>query len=77
MSTIELRSNLHELINNIENPKLLESLYHLLSQRQKAQAGSLWENLTENQENEVMEAYKESDDPENLIEHTEILRRFK
>lgn len=33
MRTVELRSNLHELIDKIENSSLLESLYDILLER--------------------------------------------
>ena len=77
MSTIELRDNLHELINTIENPRLLESLYELLTQSQNSKNANLWSSLSEDQKQEVLDAYEESENHENLTEHTAILRKFK
>ncbi|WP_144017285.1 hypothetical protein [Ekhidna lutea] len=54
MSTVELKSNLHQLIDDIQNTKLLESLHDLLSESKNAKAGTLWNSLTESQRNEVM-----------------------
>ncbi|WP_425391265.1 hypothetical protein [Ekhidna sp.] len=77
MSTIDLKSNLHQLIDGIQNTKLLESLHDLLSERKNAKAGTLWNSLSESQKQEVMDAYEESEKPENLTSHTEILRKYK
>ncbi|WP_424964301.1 hypothetical protein [Ekhidna sp.] len=77
MSTVELKSNLHQLIDDIQNTKLLESLHDLLSERKNAKAGTLWNSLTESQRKEVMDAYEESESHENLTVHSEILRKYK
>jgi len=77
MSTVELKSNLHQLIDGIQNTKLLESVYDLLSERKNAKAGTLWNSLTDSQRKEVMDAFEESNNPENLTAHSEILRKYK
>ncbi|MDA0194184.1 MAG: hypothetical protein O2887_00060 [Bacteroidetes bacterium] len=74
MGTIELKSNLHNLINNIESVELLESVYDFLIQNKNAQSGNLWSSLTEEQRKEVIEAYGESEKEENLIPHSEVLK---
>lgn len=77
MSTVELKSNLHKLIDDIQNTKLLKSLHDILVERKNAEAGTLWNSLTESQKKEVMEAYEESENPNNLTPHSEMLRKFK
>ena len=77
MSTVELKSNLHQLIDGILNTKLLESLHDLLSERKNVKAGTLWSSLSENQRKEVMDDYEESNNPENLTAHSKILRKYK
>ncbi|MFY0686947.1 MAG: hypothetical protein JXQ90_07280 [Cyclobacteriaceae bacterium] len=77
MSTVELKANLHELIDGIQNSNLLESLYDILSERKNAKDGHLWNSLTGSQKKEVLDAYQESEDPENLTPHAEVLRNFK
>ncbi|XOV93187.1 MAG: hypothetical protein ACFHWX_00465 [Bacteroidota bacterium] len=77
MSTVELKSNLHQLIDGIQNTKLLESLHDLLSERKNAKAGTLWNSLSKDQKKEVMEAFEESEHPENLTPHSEILSKYK
>ncbi|MEO9804221.1 MAG: hypothetical protein ABJF04_13275 [Reichenbachiella sp.] len=63
MGTIELKSNLHQLIDGIQNTELLESFHDILSARKAAKAGNLWSGLTDEQKSEVLEAYHVSEDP--------------
>jgi hypothetical protein len=77
MGTIDLKSNLHKLIDAIENPKLLASIYDILESKRKTSEGSLWSALTESQKSEVLDACEESDDASNLILHSDIVRELK
>ncbi len=77
MSTVELKASLHQLIDGIQNSNLLESLHEILSEQGNAKEGQLWSSLTESQKQEVLEAYEESEDPDNLIPHSEVLNRYK
>ncbi|MEO9477840.1 MAG: hypothetical protein ABJG41_20020 [Cyclobacteriaceae bacterium] len=77
MRTVELKANLHQLIDGIQNSNLLESLHDILSERKNSREGHLWNSLTDSQKQEVLEAYQESEDPKNLTPHTEVLRKFK
>lgn len=77
MRTIELKSNLHHLIDNIQNAELLESIHDFLSQNKDVRSGNLWSSLTEGQRKEVIEAYEESENAENLIPHSEVLKSIK
>ena len=77
MSTVELKSSLHQLIDGIENAKFLESIHDILSEKKNAKQGSLWSSLTAEQKSEVLEAYEESESLGNLIPHSEVLRSLK
>ena len=77
MGTVELKSNLHQLIDGIQNPKLLESLNEILEARKKSAHGGLWSSLTSEQQKEVLTSFDESENPENLIPHSQILRENK
>ena len=76
MGTIELKTNLHSLIDGIENPQLLESLNEMLSNRLSRKSG-MWSKLSDEERKEILEAYQESEDTENLIPHSEILKNLK
>lgn len=77
MSTVEIKASLHQLIDGIQNSNLLESIHDILSERKNAKEGHLWNSLNDSQKQEVLDAYKESEDPKNLTPHSEVLRKFK
>lgn len=77
MNTVELKANLHRLIDGIQNSNFLESLHDILSERRNSKDGHLWNSLTDSQKQEVLDAYQESENPDNLTPHSEVLRKFK
>ncbi len=77
MNTIELKTNIHNIVDRIQSEQLLRTLYDFLKIREKDTAGSLWESLTETQKQEVLLAYEESDDDSNLIEREKIFLKKK
>ncbi len=66
MKTVELRSNLHQLIDTIQDDSLLESLFEFLNENQNTQPGKLWNDLSQAQRQEILDAYEESENEENL-----------
>lgn len=68
MGTIELKSDLHKILDRIDNEQLLRTIYDFLKQSENAQEGQIWKTLTEEQKKEVYLSYEESNDDENLID---------
>jgi len=77
MRTVELRSQLHELIDKIDNSSLLQSLYDILLERKDSKPGTLWKSLSNEQKKEVLKAHEESNSHENLINHSEMKKKYK
>lgn len=77
MGTIELKSNLHKIVDQIEDESLLRALYRFLKLRENSEEGKIWNALTEEQKKEVMLAYDESEDNANLIEDKEVWKKLK
>ncbi len=77
METIELRSNIHKIIDRIQNEQLLKTIYDFLKVRESNKPGRLWDSLTEEQKQEVLLAYEESEDEKNLIDREEVFKRTK
>jgi hypothetical protein len=77
MGTVELRSNIHDIVDRIENEQLLLALYDFLKVRETTKPGELWNSLTEEQQNEVLLAYDESEDENNLIERHKVFDKNK
>lgn len=74
MTRAKLLDNLSNLINSIEDEALLQSLYDMLKRHKSSKPGELWNSLTQEQKDEVLKAYDESDDEESLIPMDEIFK---
>jgi hypothetical protein len=76
MNAIEVKSNLHQLIDNIQNINLLNSILEVLNNTQNQKEGELWSSLSESQKSEVIAAYNESEDESTLIKSKDVLRKI-
>ena len=72
MGTIELKSNLHKIVDKIDNEQLLRAIYDFLKQRENSVEGQIWKTLTEEQKREVYLSYEESEDDNNLIDWEDV-----
>lgn len=75
MNAIEMKKNFHLLIDSIENENLLISFYELIKKRNSTQDVQLWNSLTKPEQDELLLALEESDNPDNLISHEEMLKK--
>lgn len=75
MSTLELKTNLHRLIDSINNESLLVNLYSLLDSLPHNREGGLWSRLSIEEQDELLLIEKESHEPENLIPHSEMIKK--
>ncbi len=76
MGTIELKSDLHKILDRIENEQLLRTIYDFLKQRETTKEGQIWESLTEEQKKEVYLSYEESQDDKNLIDWETVKKKY-
>jgi len=77
MGTAELKSNLHKIVDRIDDERFLRAIYSFLSQRENSEEGKMWNSLTEEQKKEVLRAYEESEDEANLIDDEDIWKTIK
>ena len=77
MNSLELKKDLHNLIDRIENEKLLSNFYNLLKKRVSSNEGELWKTLTKNEQEELNKAFEESENPKNLISHKIMKKKHK
>jgi len=77
MNTIDLRNNFHLLIDSINNDNILSKFYAIMSRTNDKSDGNLWGRLTEEEQEELIRADIESNDPSNLISHSEIQEKHK
>ena len=72
MTAIELKSNLHKVIDRIQNEELLHAIYDFLRTRENSKPGKLWESLSKDQKKELLASYDESDINGNLISNDDV-----
>ena len=76
MTTLELKNNFHHLIDSIENENLLRKFYELMLRKRASKDGMLWSKLSEDEINELLKAIEESENPDNLIPHDEMKKKY-
>ena len=74
MGTLELKTNIHRIVDHIQNEQLLQTIYDFLKSRDNTQTGKMWYTLSQDERNEVLSAYDESENDENLIEASSIFK---
>ena len=75
MRTVDIKSDLHKIVDRIESEQLLNTLYDFLKSREDQKNGELWNSLSEEQKKEVLLAYEESKDADNLINEERFFSR--
>ena len=76
MGAIELKSDLHKILDRIENEQLLRTIYDFLRQGESAKEGQIWKTLTEEQKQEVYLSYEESQEDKNLTNWETVKNKY-
>ncbi len=79
MALTEVKNDFHNLIDEINNEKILSHFYELLKtlKDNKENQTDFWDLLSDEQKNELDLAIKESEDESNWISHEEVMRESK
>jgi hypothetical protein len=75
MNTIELKSNIHKIVDEIQNEQFLKSLYDFLLVKESNTKSKFWSSLTETQKQDILTAYEESKNKKNLISREEFFKK--
>jgi hypothetical protein len=70
--SVQIKDDLHALIDKIDNNELLEAVYQLLDSRNRNTEGELISSLSAEQKKELYESFEESQDESNLIDLNEL-----
>lgn len=76
----ELKKNIHSLIDEIDDPKLLNYLYEfvtLLKLNDKDSKDDWWDKLTDKQKADIDLAIEESNDTSKLIPHEQVMKESR
>ena len=77
METTQLKINFHQLIDSIDNERILSKFYGLMSKSKESAEGLLWSRLTKEEQEELLLSDIESEDSKNLISHSIIQKKHK
>jgi hypothetical protein len=69
---MKIKDDFHHLIDTIEDEQLLKGYYQLIQTMNNDSAGTLWNGLNEEEKKELLRAYDESFDEENLLGHEQV-----
>ncbi len=76
MGTIQLKSDLQKIIEQIDNEQLLQTVYDFLKQREDSKEGEFWKSLTEDQKREIYLSFEESEDDKGLIAWDSLKKKY-
>jgi hypothetical protein len=68
MGTTELKTDLHMILDRIENEQLLRTIYDFLKNGENTEEGQIWRTLKDEQKKEVYASFEESEDDKNLVD---------
>ena len=74
---MKIKDDLHHLIDSIENEQLLQHYYKLIQKINDDHNGQLWNNLSEVEKQELMIAYDESFNSDNLVSHEQVKQQHE
>ncbi|WP_034258784.1 hypothetical protein [Aequorivita capsosiphonis] len=74
MGTTELKNSLLEMMSDIQDEQLLQSLYDFLKSHKISKTSLLWDKLSDNEKEQVLVAFEESEIEENLIPYKEVFK---
>jgi hypothetical protein len=77
MNSKDIKNELHNLIDSIDNELLLMKFYDLMLKSTTNKEGELWNSLTQDQKNQLLLADMEANEPENLISYNQQKTKHK
>lgn len=76
METIELKSQLHRLIDQLNDPVILDQYYEEIKRMVNLSKSGLWDSLNEDQKQEVLLSFEESENDDNLVDHETVMKKY-
>lgn len=74
---MKVKDDFHHLIDTIKDEELLKSYYQLIQRINNDLDGGLWNALSEEEKKELLIAYDESFDENNLLSHEQVKLRHE
>ena len=67
MNDIQLKASITDLLNQTSNESVLQAVLSFFNNAVARKEGPVWNNLSTQEQEEVLDAYMESEDEQNLI----------
>jgi hypothetical protein len=77
MTSFELKTNIKKIVDKISNERLLQTLYTFLKANEKTSDTAIWSKLSNEQKKEILLAFEESEDENNLIEAKKVFKNMR
>ena len=77
MTTLDIRTSLHKLIDRIDNETVLSRFYEILEKASTIEDGSHWNRLTNEERQELLLIEMETDSADNLISMETLKAKHK
>jgi len=75
METTKLKMNFHQLIDSIDNDRILAKFFGLMEKSKDLTDGRLWSRLTKEEQEELLLSEMESNNPKYLISQKIIQKK--
>jgi len=72
---MKTRDDFHKLIDTIEDDRVLQSYYQMVSMLQQNKENDLWDSLSKNEQAELLISYEESFSEKNLLSHNVVMEK--
>jgi len=69
---MKIRDDFHQLIDNIEDEQVLQHYSELIRKRNEDEDGNIWNDLSEAKKKDLLVAYDESFNKNNLLSHEQV-----
>lgn len=76
MKAIDIKKDIHLLIDTIENENLLKRFHDLLTQSFSNKKENLWDKLSLSEQEELLLSYEESFIESNLLSNEDVKKRY-
>jgi len=77
MNDLHLQSSITELLNQTHNESVLQAVLRFFQDALAQKEASVWHTLSQSQQQEVLDAYLESEEDANLITKETVISRLK
>ena len=77
MNDLHLKSSITELLNQTNNASVLQAVLRFFQDALAQKEASVWHTLSQREQQEVLDAYLESEDDATLVTKESVINRLK